>query len=67
MFQTFFFSFSDIHAIEFQKRDLLHAYILIAMDQNHKISTIKDIDDIVSAKIPNITKIQSYMTRLSTA
>lgn len=40
-----------IYAIEFQKRGLAHAHILLFL--HNKSSNISDIDDIISAELPN--------------
>ncbi|XP_075194167.1 uncharacterized protein LOC142294949 [Anomaloglossus baeobatrachus] len=42
-----------VHVIEFQKRGLPHAHILLILDTNSKIHTEEDIDNIVWAEIPN--------------
>ncbi|GBN45528.1 hypothetical protein AVEN_18971-1 [Araneus ventricosus] len=42
-----------IYVIEFQKRDLLHAHILLTLDSESKIRTKDDIDKIVSAELPD--------------
>ena len=39
--------------IEFQKRGLPHAHILLIMDKEHKLITPVIIDNIVSAEIPD--------------
>ncbi|XP_077128631.1 uncharacterized protein LOC143784336 isoform X1 [Ranitomeya variabilis] len=44
-----------VHVIEFQKRGLPHAHILIILDSNSKLRTEEDIDNIVWAEIPNPT------------
>ncbi len=44
---------SKIHVIEFQKRGLPHAHILIILHETHKPRGPEDYDKIVSAEIPN--------------
>ncbi|KAF8077513.1 hypothetical protein N665_1031s0003 [Sinapis alba] len=44
---------SAIYTIEFQKRGLPHAHILLFMDSKHKLPNAEDIDRIISAEIPN--------------
>ncbi|KAF8097471.1 hypothetical protein N665_0288s0004 [Sinapis alba] len=47
---------SVIYTVEFQKRGLPHAHILLFMDSKHKLPTAEDIDGIISAEIPDRTK-----------
>ena len=42
-----------IHVIEFQKRGLPHAHILIILGKDHKIRGREMIDEIVSAELPD--------------
>ncbi|GBN81135.1 hypothetical protein AVEN_116062-1 [Araneus ventricosus] len=42
-----------IYVIEFQKRDLSHAHILLTLDSESKIRTKDDIDKFVSAELPD--------------
>ena len=42
-----------VYTIEFQKRGLPHMHLLIFLDQQDKIRNPKDVDDIVSAQIPD--------------
>ena len=44
---------TDIYIIEFQKRSLSHAHILLIMNQDDKIRDIEDIDDIIYTEIPD--------------
>ncbi|XP_023239126.1 LOW QUALITY PROTEIN: uncharacterized protein LOC111637795 [Centruroides sculpturatus] len=44
---------AHVHVIEFQKRGLPHAHILIILDTDEKITTPEDIDKIVKAEIPD--------------
>ena len=41
------------HVIEFQKWALPHAHLLIILERGHKITTIEDIDHVVSAGLPD--------------
>ena len=41
----------NVYIIEFQKRDLSYAHILLILNQNDKIRDIDDIDDIICAEI----------------
>ncbi|XP_053101885.1 uncharacterized protein LOC128323190 [Hemicordylus capensis] len=45
-----------VYVIEFQKRGLPHAHILLILTENHKPKTDACIDSIVSAEIPDIDK-----------
>ncbi|XP_053101906.1 uncharacterized protein LOC128323208 [Hemicordylus capensis] len=45
-----------VYVIEFQKRGLPHAHILLILTENYKPKTEASIDNIVSAEIPNIEK-----------
>ncbi|KAA6355852.1 MAG: putative ATP-dependent DNA helicase PIF1 [Streblomastix strix] len=42
------------YRIEFQKRGLPHAHILITFQQEDKVNTTNKIDNIISAEIPSI-------------
>uniref|UniRef100_UPI00358F807C uncharacterized protein n=1 Tax=Myxine glutinosa TaxID=7769 RepID=UPI00358F807C len=42
-----------LYVVEYQKRGLPHAHILLMLCQEEKICTAEDIDRIVSAQIPN--------------
>ena len=42
-----------IHIIEYQKRGLPHAYILIFYLNRHAFSTIEQIDNLIFAKFPS--------------
>ena len=44
---------SHIHVIEFQKRGLPHAHILIHFAEESKLKNAEDIDSVVSAEIPD--------------
>ncbi|GBO36375.1 hypothetical protein AVEN_186082-1, partial [Araneus ventricosus] len=44
---------SYIYVVEFQKRDLPHAHILLTLDTYSKIRTKDDIDKYVSAELPD--------------
>lgn len=55
-----------IYTIEFQKRGLPHAHILISLSEEDKISTVAEIDSIVSAEIPDIRthpKLHEYVVK----
>ncbi len=42
-----------IHVIEFQKRGLLHAYILMILSFKNKLKTPENFDKLVCAEIPD--------------
>ncbi len=42
-----------IYVIEFQKRGLLHAHILIFFTEDYKPHTVEDVDRMISAELPN--------------
>ena len=42
-----------VYTIEYQKRGLPHMHLLIFLEQQHKISTVQQIDAIISAQIPD--------------
>ncbi|XP_072066303.1 uncharacterized protein [Arachis hypogaea] len=44
---------AEVHTIEFQKRGLPHAHILIFLDSLSKFPDPKDIDKVICAEIPN--------------
>jgi len=44
---------AHIYVIEFQKRGLPHAHILICLKEEDKIKTVNDVDLLVSAEIPD--------------
>ncbi|GKC26310.1 DNA helicase PIF1, ATP-dependent [Tanacetum coccineum] len=43
-----------VYVLEFQKRGLPHAHILLWLEKHCKCKTPSDIDDIISAKIPSL-------------
>ncbi len=43
-----------IYVIEFQKRGLPHAHILIFFAEDYKPHTVKDVDRMISAELPNL-------------
>jgi hypothetical protein len=47
---------AHVHVIEFQKRGLPHAHLLLVLNQRDKPNSAEIIDKIVSAEIPEITK-----------
>ena len=47
------FSIADIYTIEFQKRGLPHAHILLILDNDDKIRDVEFIDNIICAEIPD--------------
>src|SRR5438045_5259267 len=44
---------AHVYVIEFQKRGLPHAHILLILDEDHKIISVEDIDRCISAELPN--------------
>jgi hypothetical protein len=44
---------AHVHVIEFQKRGLPHAHILLILDQNYKLRSAEQYDKVVSAEIPD--------------
>lgn len=49
----FLLLFAAIYTVEFQKRGLPHAHILLFMDKQHQLLSAEDIDRIISAEIPD--------------
>lgn len=47
---------AHVHTVEFQKRGLPHAHILLILDQDHKPRNGADCDDIVNAELPDADK-----------
>jgi len=43
-----------IYVVEFQKRGLSHAHIFIFFTEDYKPHTVKDIDRMISAELPNL-------------
>jgi len=46
---------SHIHVVEFQKRGLPHAHILLILADQDKLKTTDDYDNIVKAELPDKT------------
>ncbi len=44
---------AGIYVIEFQKRGLLHAHIFMFFTEDCKPHTVKDVDRMISAELPN--------------
>ena len=42
-----------VYVIEFQKRGLPHAHILLILDDDHKITSVDDVDLCISAELPD--------------
>jgi hypothetical protein len=42
-----------IYVVEFQKRGLPHAHILIFFAEDYKPHTVEDVDHMISAELPN--------------
>ncbi len=42
-----------VYVVEFQKRDLPHAYILLILALKNKLQSVKHYDSIISAEISN--------------
>ncbi|CAH9075003.1 unnamed protein product, partial [Cuscuta europaea] len=42
-----------VYTIEFQKRGLPHAHILLFLENNSKFPTVSDVDRIISTEIPD--------------
>lgn len=42
-----------VYTVEFQKRGLPHAHILIILSDGNKLLTAEDVDDVVSAELPD--------------
>ena len=51
--RPFDFCFAVVHAIEFQKRGLPHAHMLIFLSTEDKIHDAQSIDAVISAEIPD--------------
>ena len=45
---------AQVHVVEFQKRGLPHAHILVTLKDGYKLTTVNDIDKFTSAEIPDI-------------
>ncbi|GJZ85611.1 reverse transcriptase domain-containing protein [Tanacetum coccineum] len=53
--QVFGETHTVVYVIEFQKRDLPYAHILLWLEEHYKCKTPDDIDDIISAELPSPT------------
>ena len=52
----------NIHTIEFQKKGLPHAHILLKFSPEDEISTVEDIDSLVCAEIPDNLNFLFFIT-----
>ena len=43
-----------VYVVEFQKRGLPHAHILVILDKNNKIRETEAIDKLISAELPDL-------------
>ena len=53
---------AHLHVIEFQKRGLPHAHILVILATEHRLKTVDDIDACVSAELPAPPEWEDYET-----
>lgn len=53
--QLFGRTVASFHVVEFQKRGLPHAHILITLHQEDKPTTTEEINSMITAEIPNPT------------
>ena len=53
---------AHLHVIEFQKRGLPHAHILVILATEHRLKTVDDIDACVSAELPVPPEADDYET-----
>ena len=59
---------ANIDVIEFQRRGLPHAHLLLILENNYKFRTTDDYDNTVCAELPNpITYIQPKLYSMVTA
>ncbi|CAN1247127.1 ATP-dependent DNA helicase PIF1, partial [Linum grandiflorum] len=61
-----FLFYADVHAIEFQKRGLPHAHILVFLSAEDKIYSTSHIDSIICAEIPDSVADEKCYTAVST-
>ena len=45
-----------MYTVEFQKRGLLHAHILMWLSADHKITSTSQIDQLIFAELPDTNK-----------
>ena len=57
---------AHIYVIEWQKRGLPHAHILIYLAQENKIKTVEQVNNLVSAEIPDPKKFKAAYETVST-
>lgn len=48
-----FLSFAVVYTVEFQKRGLPHAHILLWIDRNDRSLDVSEIDNVICAEIPD--------------
>jgi hypothetical protein len=58
-----FFLYVGMYTIEFQKRDLSHAHILLWLDSRDKLDSAEAIDSVICAELPDKFFSLSYILR----